>query len=264
MLFGMPYLLECGSPEGAAALCRELGLDFLELNLSFPDCTLAQLTPERLTALRERYGIVLTFHLDELLNPCAYEPAIREAWHGSVRRAIGLAREVGAPSVNLHWERGVYVTLPDRVVYMNQMYREAYLAQVLAFRQVCAEASRGRVNVCVENTDGWLPFQREAIELLLEEPCFGLTLDIGHSHCTGGTDEDFFAAHADRLRHMHAHDARGSKCHNAFGTGDIDLRSRLSLAKRAGANVVLEVKTVEALRQTVSRLPAFLPKEDAP
>lgn len=29
MRFGMPYLLECGGPGDCAALCRDLGLDFL-------------------------------------------------------------------------------------------------------------------------------------------------------------------------------------------------------------------------------------------
>ena len=207
--------------------------------MSFPDCTLEHLTAGRLLRLRQDYGIGLTFHLDELLQPCAFEPDIQQAYLDVARRAILLARQVGAPSVNLHWERGVYVTLPDRVVYLNDRYPEAYRQAVLSFRQVCAEASQGQVNVCVENTDGWLPFQRKAIELLLEEPCFGLTLDIGHDHCAGGVDGNFYSRHIDRLRHMHAHDAAGRKCHNAFGTGEIDLRQRLAMARRARANVVL-------------------------
>ena len=36
--FGMPFLLECNSPERCAELCAELKLDFVELNISFPAC----------------------------------------------------------------------------------------------------------------------------------------------------------------------------------------------------------------------------------
>lgn len=189
--------------------------------------------------MKDEYGIGFTIHMDEMLQPCAAEPVIAETYRKLACDVIRLAADAGCPSVNLHWERGVYVTLPDRRVFMNQCYRQDYLRSTAAFRDACAEASGGRVNVCIENTDGWLPFQQEAIELLLEAPCFGLTLDIGHDHCAGGMDRPFFQRHIDRLRHMHAHDALGQKCHNAFGTGEIDLRQRLAMARTAGANVVL-------------------------
>ena len=34
--FGMPTLIELNTLEESAALCRELGLKFIELNMSFP------------------------------------------------------------------------------------------------------------------------------------------------------------------------------------------------------------------------------------
>jgi len=37
MDFGMPVLLETQPIEDCAALCGELGLDFIELNMNFPD-----------------------------------------------------------------------------------------------------------------------------------------------------------------------------------------------------------------------------------
>ena len=52
MDFGMPFLLECPSIESACALCAKLGLQFVELNLSFPLCSLDALTAQRLNSLR--------------------------------------------------------------------------------------------------------------------------------------------------------------------------------------------------------------------
>ena len=251
MDFGMPYLLECGGIEPCAEACARLGLRFLELNMSFPDCTLARLDPVRLRALGERLGIYFTIHMDELLRPCAYDERIGEAYLEHTARAIALAAEAGIPALNFHWERGVYVTLPDRVTYIDERYPEAYRARTLRFRETCARASAGRVALNIENTDGWLPFQREAILTLLEDPTFGLTLDIGHDAVAGGVDLPFYLARLDRLRHMHAHDAVGKRCHLPFGEGELDLRARLDLARSSGARVVLEVKTLEALRRTV-------------
>ena len=37
MDWGMPTLLEAPDPESAAALCQELGLDFVELNMNLPE-----------------------------------------------------------------------------------------------------------------------------------------------------------------------------------------------------------------------------------
>ena len=56
---------------------------------------------------------------------------------------------------------------------------------------------------------------------------------------------------------MHGHDAQGSRCHLALGDGDIDLAERFAWAERRGARVVLETKTVAALRASVARLPQW-------
>lgn len=182
MDFGMPFLLECPSIESACALCAKLGLQFVELNLSFPLCNLDALTAQRLNSLCAQYGLYFTFHLDEELAPCAFDSRVRAAYVDCALRAITLARETGTPTVNLHWPRGVYVTLPDRVTYLFENYREDYLQNARQFRDVCTQASEGHVNICVENTNGFLPFQQEAVDMLLESPAFGLTLDIGHDY----------------------------------------------------------------------------------
>ena len=36
MYLGMPSLIECSSLEENAILCRQLGLDFIELNMNLP------------------------------------------------------------------------------------------------------------------------------------------------------------------------------------------------------------------------------------
>lgn len=56
--------------------------------------------------------------------------------------------------------------------------------------------------------------------------------------------------------HFHIHDGSEipPKNHLALGDGEIDLASRLELAKRRNARCVLETKTIEALKTSVEWL----------
>ena len=163
--------------------------------------------------------------------------------------------------VNLHLAEGIYFSLPGRKAYLFDVYRDQYLAGLTEFRNACREAAGDEITLSVENTSGFLPFMREGLELLLECPCFSLTLDVGHSYAAGGADEAFFLEHRERLSHMHLHDAVGKFCHLALGSGEIDLNGKLLLAAARGCRCVVETKTADALRASVGwlRERRFLP-----
>ena len=130
------------------------------------------------------------------------------------------------------------------------------LAGIAAFRDLCTQAvGDADIRICVENTTGYKPFQLEALSVLLESPVFGLTLDIGHNCCAGFADEQWIFGRADRLRHFHIHDVlNGTKDHLPLGSGDLDMGKYFSRAEALGATAVLEVKTVQGLRQSVAWL----------
>ncbi len=255
MQFGMPFLLENSSIEDAARLGAELGLDFVELNMNFPLCGLERMSASQLLALHEKYRLFFTFHLHEEISPCTFSDGVRSAWLAEARDAVTLARQARIPTVNLHWPRGIYITLPDHVEYLFNRYREQYVQNTLAFRKICEEASRGQVRVCVENTERkWQSFQTDTIELLLESDVFGLTLDVGHEKVAGYGDDWFYAAHPGRLCHMHLHDARPNQCHMPLGAGELDIAALVRKADAAHARAVIEIKTVQALRDSVRYL----------
>lgn len=255
MQFGMPFLLENSSIEDAARLGESLGLDFVELNMSFPLCGLDQMSPSQLIELQEKYHVYFTFHLHEEMAPCTFSGLVRDAWLKEAQDAIALARQARMPTVNLHWPRGIYVTLPDHVDFLFNRYREAYMRNTLAFRSLCEEASQGLVRVCVENTERpWAPFQTDAIELLLESDTFGLTLDVGHEKVAEYQDAWFYEKHPGRLNHMHLHDARPGQCHMPLGAGELDIAALVQKAEAANARAVIEIKTIEALRGSVQYL----------
>lgn len=271
MQYGMPTLVENETLDENIALCRELGLRFIELNMNFPEYQLAALEKtDELIEKAEKAGIYYTIHLDENLNIADFNPLVSEAYFETARRTITCAKKLlplrdrfGDPSmplvINMHMHHGVHITLPDRKVQMYERDFGFYMDSFRRFREKCEEwIQDADIVISVENTDGFRPYEMSAVEYLLESPKFTLTWDIGHSRSAGEKDEAFLLAHTDKLRHFHIHDGRTlpPKDHLALGDGEIDLVSRLGLAENCGARCVLETKTREALRASVSWLHA--------
>ena len=248
--FGAPTMVEMETLRQGAEACRELELDFLELNINFPQYLLEKLDVEELRSLAAEYGIFYTLHLDDEMSIADFNPYIAEGYCKTVYDAIELSKKLGIQRLNMHLARGAKYTLPDRVIYFFEAYEQDYFARIRNFRDQC-EACIGDadITICVENTAGFLPFQRKAVEILLESPVFGLTFDIGHNFCAGNMDEDFILSHADRLKHFHIHDCLAEKKdHRTLGTGVLDVNRYLALAEEYGCTAVVETKTVESLK----------------
>lgn len=180
--FGMPTLIETESLEDAMRLCGELGLDFVELNMNLPQYQAEGLEDTAyLRSLQQKYQVEYTIHLDENLNVCDFNQAVSAAYMQTVERAVRAAGSLGAPVLNMHMNHGVYFTLPDRKVQLFERYFEQYMQSWKKFRTVCEQAAEGLdIIICIENTDGYTEYEKEAIEYLLESRVFGLTWDIGH------------------------------------------------------------------------------------
>ena len=251
--FGAPTMVEMETLEQAMQVCTELKLDFLELNINFPQYLLTQLDVEKLKALSGQYGIFYTLHLDDEMSIADFNPYIAEGYCRTVYDAIELSKEIGIRKLNMHLSRGAKYTLPDRVIYFFEAYEKEYLNRIRHFREECEKRiGDSGILICVENTAGYLPFQRKAVELLLESPVFGLTFDIGHNYCSGNMDEEFILSHKDRLRHFHIHDCvEGRKDHRTLGTGLLDVKRYLDLAEHLGCTAVVETKTVESLKTSM-------------
>lgn len=266
MQFGMPTLIENRTLEENIALCKELGLNFIELNINFPEYQVSQLEDtERLINLAREAGIYYTIHLDENLNIADFNRLVTDAYLETTRRAINVAKELlvlrdefgdkNQPlTLNMHMNHGIFITLPDRKVQLYDRDFEVYMSSFAGFRKCCEEwIGDSDIKIVVENTDGFRGYEEKAIEFLLESPYFGITWDIGHSKATKEKDMPYILEHKDRLIHFHIHDGSEEppKNHLALGDGEIDLKDRLQLAESRNARCVLETKTIEALRKSV-------------
>ena len=272
--FGMPTLIENRTLGDNIALCRSLGLRFVELNMNFPEYQADRLEDtDVLLRAGEAAGIYFTIHLDENLNIADFNRLVSAAYLETVRRCVGIARKLlplrdrfGAGSrpliLNMHMHHGIYITLPDRKVQMYDRDFDTYMQSFAVFRSRCEEwIGDSEIMIAVENTDGFRGYEQKAIDFLLESPKFGLTWDIGHSRAAKEADMPFITGRQNRLVHFHIHDGTETppKNHLALGDGEIDLPARLRLAEERNARCVLETKTVAALKSSVAWLKANCP-----
>ncbi len=265
----MPTLIENRTLKDNIALCSELGLNFIELNMNFPEYQIDKLenTTYFIDAAKNA-GIYYTIHLDENLNIADFNPLVTGAYLETVRRTIAVAKQFinlrdtygnrAQPLViNMHMHHGIFITLPDRKVQMYERDFETYMASFSHFRDSCEKwIYDAPIIICVENTDGFKNYEQKAIDFLLQSPKFKLTWDIGHSKALGEKDAPFLMNHEEHLAHFHIHDGseKPPKNHLALGDGEIDILERLRLAEKQNSRCVLETKTIEALRKSVKWL----------
>lgn len=259
--FGMPTLIEKPGIDESIALCKELGLDFIEINMNLPHYQIGNIDEDKISRLLMDNEAFLTLHLDENLNVCDFNESVANAYLDTVLQTIELSKRLNIPIINMHMATGVHFTLPDRKVYLFDEYKDYYFKRLRRFRDACTRAiGSSGIKICIENNEGYRDFMREGIEILLESDAFALTWDIGHDHGSNNIDADFILKNAHRVVHMHIHDAVGARSHLVLGSGEINLAEKLTFAKEHNCSCVIEVKTVDGLKKSLNFLSDLLMK----
>lgn len=267
MHFGIPTLIENKTCEETAVLCRSLGLQFVELNMNLPQYQIEHIDLPNLKDIADRYGIYYTIHLDENLNICDFNKKIVTAYTETVLQTLELAEQLSVPLLNMHFNEGVYFTLPNEKVYLFKEYPEEYRKNLTAFRDICTAAIGDKnIKICVENTHSFqLDFVSEGIDILLESPVFGLTFDTGHDAGRDFKQYPLIERNIDRLNHMHLHDYSKEKGdHLPLGDGELNIDKYLNLAGEHNCRVLLETKTAEGVRRSADWLRSHYYKKGEP
>ncbi len=254
--YGMPQLLELQEIEENVKLCSDLGLDFVELNLNLPNCQPDTLNVQYLNLLKSSYGVEFTLHLPEDLDIGHFNRHIREANLKIIEESIGVADRLGIKVLNLHLNKGIHFTLPHEKKELYETYQSIYLDNVKASKEAIEEYLEGTsVLIAIENT-GLLNrrYIQEAMEILLQNERFILTWDIGHDYFYNHVDTPFITKYLERIKHVHLHDATKNEDHLELDLGEINWRENVNLVKSNSPSVVIEVKTKDALLNSVSKL----------
>lgn len=256
MKLGMPTLVEYTSLIENIQLCNTLGLKFIELNMNLPICTPESLSPSELRYYKEEYEMDFTIHLPEEIDISSFHPSIRIGHIERCRQAMEWANLSGIKTLNMHLNSGIYFTLPERRVWINEQYKSKFLELLHeSYVELYDLANSHDVELCIENTGNFqIPYVREALDKLSAFPNFFLTWDVGHDAKAGFEEEEVFTHFNDRIRHMHLHDYNGKSDHQSLYTGIVPVNNRLDFAQKNGLSVVVEVKTSESLTKSISEL----------
>ena len=255
MKFGMPNLVECKTLEDCARLAKEQALDFIEINMSFPEFIPGKFDIANANRIKEKYGLFYTIHADEALNPFDFNRSVSECYFEVMRGTIDVARKISAKVINLHLQKGIYVTLPGEVILLTDVYRDEYLSRVKEFVSMCENELCGTdIKICIENVDSneFTVSQLLALDLFFESDAFALTLDTGHECKLKYKDSHVFEKYPEKLLHMHLHDAVNGAPHMPLGDGVVDVKKKLAALK--GESCLIEVKTVDGLKRSVKYL----------
>jgi sugar phosphate isomerase/epimerase len=254
---GMPTLIELSSLEETAALCRELGLDFIELNMNLPQYADLRET-KQLAEVADKYNLYYTVHLDGFLNPCDFNQTIAKAYTDIVLQTVEAAKALHIPLLNMHLAVGDKITLPEQKVYLFEKYNDIWLRNLRKFRDTVTDAvGNADIKICVENTGGGFDpnvFTHQGLLTLLESTAFAITYDIGHNAKRDLPNEAAYIENSSKLYHMHCHDVLDGHDHLPLGAGELDIPRYLDLAREHECRVLLETKTVAGLKQSVAWL----------
>lgn len=249
-MIGMPALIEYDSFEENVELCRALGLDFIELNMTLPMYN-HQIDTKKIKRLIGD-DLKISLHLSESFDPFNLEPPYRKASLQDFSKVLEIAKDLDAFLINMHLSKGVHFTLPDRKLQLNDKFNDEYMTYVDDFCHMVQEVN---IPLCIENTGIHdLTYIQKATDRLIKEDNIFLTYDIGHDITSGYKDKAYYNKHRENIKHFHIHDATPDKNHLELFTGDLDILSFLDEAKDKGASCVIEVKSSEQLIHSIKKI----------
>ncbi|MFZ5829743.1 MAG: sugar phosphate isomerase/epimerase family protein [Planctomycetota bacterium] len=223
-----------------------IGYEGLELLADVPHAWPAGLLPERKQAIRDtlaehglRIANINGFMMNAVADPrqpywhpswIEPDPHYRAIRREHTRRALKLARELGAPSIQ---------TEPGGPLEAGQSWNDAAALFYEELMPCLDDAATAEVLLLIEPEPGLLI---ETFEQYLEfvgridSPWIGLNFDIGHAFCVGQDPVDWIGKMAGHTRHYHLEDIAASRKHAHLipGRGAIDIPGVLRAIEDTG------------------------------
>lgn len=254
LTYGMPTLIELESIEENVKLCKSLDLQFVEINMNMPYCLPEYNDVEKLRKLKEEYRVTFTMHFPEEIDFGTFYKEIHDANISLFKRYVEYGSKFGVEKINVHLLPGTLVSLPHKKVYLYEKYLNLYFENLkTSLLKIIQIAAVHNIKVNVENLV--VPKFLEEIFLKLKTiPDLYFTYDIGHDAVGNYNVEKLYKNLGEKVKHMHLHDYNQFTCHQILFNGKINLYEKLNFAKKNEMSVVIEVKTIEALKISVDNL----------
>ena len=247
MKIGMPILYEYDSLEENFILAKELGLDFVELNLNFAYCR-KEMEKGNVEELLKKYNLEATLHFYDEGDLASYDEVV-DAYLLLLDKYAKLGKNY-IKNVNIHNCEGPVVTIAGIKNYIYDKDYDSYQERMSRnLKKAKRILSQYGINMTLENVDRFPKFMEKAY-LFEKEEEYDFCYDIGHDNF----QKRLFAL-KDKVdfpfKEFHIHDGKENTCHLALGEGNINIKYFKDLAEKNDAYVVLEVKQKADLLKSV-------------
>lgn len=247
---GMPTLMEFSSVKENLEVAKELGLDFLELNINMLYCTPDEDFRNQLIQYQDEYNIEFTMHYYDTVDVSSSSRHYRNYLYTAFSE-IGKYLEGICKKMVLHLEPGAYMTIHSEkhYVYASDItYIDRTLNTLKTIREVLEPFG---IKVVIENVPIH-PFM-EGLYQTLGLHNFEFCYDIGHDIIYNDRlYNSFRKKYKLNVTHMHMHNVKGSKDHQALDTGDLDIDRYIEYALDNDIDIVVEVKDLDNLKKSIS------------
>lgn len=194
-------------------------------------------------------NIQIQIHGPEDLSLFSYYPEVRIATINYFKRLMDFAKDIGARTLTVHPGKITTFTFPKKSgLALFDFYPKYFLP---IFRQnlvSLGKYAKGKVMLCLENTDHFEPPIKKIITPLLNKQQLFLTWDVAKTYNKNGTlnsqDERFLLKHLPSVKNVHLHDInkRPGHSHGIIGQGFVDFSYFLHKLKKLDVNCILEVR----------------------
>jgi sugar phosphate isomerase/epimerase len=216
------------------------GFDFVDFTLEPPAADPGQFNPAAVRGALQRHGLGVVAHTAWYLPYGTPFGTLREACLGEFRRALPVAREIGAALMNVHYSKPPSFFPQERVI--------AWHVEVLG--PLCDEAAALGLTIVLEHVPFGGSEQLENIVAIMQQvPRLGFHLDSGHARLEHGRDgwRDYLQRLGHKLLHVHLSENDGTADQHlplgAAPRNPIDWPGHLQVLKAAGydGTITLEV-----------------------
>lgn len=248
MKIGMPQLFEYDTIEENLVLAKELGLDFIELNLNFSYCR-EEMEKGTVLDLLKKYNLEATLHFYDEADFASYEEVV-EAYMKLLEKYATLGKGY-IKLINIHNNSGPVVTISGVKNYIYDKEYDNYIKRLInnlkKAEKICCDNG---IKMVIENTN--IPSYMKKTYFDLADNGFKFNYDIGHDNNALDMLYQINKEKALVFDEFHIHDGNGKTCHLALGEGDINIKEFKDMAIQNNAYVVLEVKEKKDLIKSVS------------
>ena len=245
---------QLSAAKESAALARQYALGFEYNEFFHPKVLDTEADQKRILEAYEKitrpaYCTVHGAFFDVI--PFSPDPKIREIAKLRILQSIAVTKKIGASAVVFHTNYNPFLN--------TEIYQEVWIQQNVLFWKEILEAEP-QVSIYLENMFDTTP---DLLERLSEALCiyenYGVCLDYAHASISPTPTEEWAKRLGRFVKHIHLNDNDlKSDLHLAWGSGKIERKTfyRLYETHLQGADILLEVSTLDAVRHSLETLKA--------